>query len=158
MQPEKREVRICQRNNSVDNKVCAEGRQRGAPGPGAEISLHPEVKTMEKELCPCNPWRTTRMLRSICCPWRSPWEVHAGTRGPMKRGTHDGAVCLVGLVTVGNPCWSRLFLTDTHQKVTHIVAFYGELFPVRWTHIVGVHGGLSPIGGTSHCSRTPLSE
>lgn len=51
LQPEKREVRICERNSSVDTKVSGEG----APGVRAEISLQPVVKTTMKQAVPCSP-------------------------------------------------------------------------------------------------------
>jgi len=44
--PEKRGVRICERNNAADTKVSEEVRGGGAPGAGAEIPLQPMQKTM----------------------------------------------------------------------------------------------------------------
>ncbi|KAK4830727.1 hypothetical protein QYF61_013177 [Mycteria americana] len=52
---QKRGVRICERNNSADTKVTEEGGGGGAPGPGAEISLQPMVKTMVRQAFPLQP-------------------------------------------------------------------------------------------------------
>ncbi|GAB0183553.1 acid sphingomyelinase-like phosphodiesterase 3b [Grus japonensis] len=53
-QPEKG-VRICERNNSADTKVSAEGGTGGAPGAGTEIPLQPMVKAMVKQAVPLQP-------------------------------------------------------------------------------------------------------
>ncbi|TRZ11330.1 hypothetical protein HGM15179_015781 [Zosterops borbonicus] len=55
LQPEKRKVR---RNSYADPQVSAEGGEGGVTGGGAEIPLQLMVKTMEKQLCLCSPWRT----------------------------------------------------------------------------------------------------
>lgn len=52
LKPEESGVRICERHNFSYAKVSAEGRGGGAPGSGAEISLQPMVKSMERQLCP----------------------------------------------------------------------------------------------------------
>ncbi|GAB0175773.1 acid sphingomyelinase-like phosphodiesterase 3b [Grus japonensis] len=52
-QPE-RGVR-CERNNSADTKVSAEGGGGDAPGTRAEIPLQPVVKTMVRQAVPLQP-------------------------------------------------------------------------------------------------------
>ncbi|GAB0182705.1 acid sphingomyelinase-like phosphodiesterase 3b [Grus japonensis] len=54
LQPE-RGVRRCERNNSIDNQVSAEGGAGGAPGTGAEIPLQPMEKTMVRQIVPLQP-------------------------------------------------------------------------------------------------------
>ncbi|OPJ73748.1 hypothetical protein AV530_013215 [Patagioenas fasciata monilis] len=58
----KRGVRICERNESVDDKVSKEGERGGAAGAGAEIPLQPLVQTTVRPAVP---------LQTI--------EVHGGT-------------------------------------------------------------------------------
>lgn len=41
LQPEKRGVRICERDSSADTKICEERGEGGAPGAEAEIPLQP---------------------------------------------------------------------------------------------------------------------
>jgi len=45
-------VRICERNNSADNKVREEGGRRGAPGARAVIPLQPLEKTVVRQAVP----------------------------------------------------------------------------------------------------------
>ncbi|GAB0183117.1 hypothetical protein GRJ2_000777000 [Grus japonensis] len=55
LQPE-RGVRRCERNNSADTKVSAEGGGGGAPGARAEIPLQqPVEKTMVRQAVPLQP-------------------------------------------------------------------------------------------------------
>ncbi|GAB0175668.1 acid sphingomyelinase-like phosphodiesterase 3b [Grus japonensis] len=54
LQPE-RGVRRCERNNSADPKVSAEGGARGAPGARAEIPLQILEKTMVRQAVPLQP-------------------------------------------------------------------------------------------------------
>jgi len=48
-------VRPCERNNSADPKVSAEGGGGGAPGAGAEIPLQPMEQTMVRQAVPPQP-------------------------------------------------------------------------------------------------------
>ncbi|GAB0181460.1 acid sphingomyelinase-like phosphodiesterase 3b [Grus japonensis] len=54
LQPE-RGVRRCERNNSADTKVSAEGGGGGAPDARAEIPLQPMEKTMVRQAVPLQP-------------------------------------------------------------------------------------------------------
>lgn len=76
LKPEKSRGRICESHSPADTKVRGKGIRGGASGAGAEISLQPIVQKMVKQLCPCNPWRTSGMERSTCSSWRKPeWIV-----------------------------------------------------------------------------------
>ena len=48
-------MRRCERNNSADPQVSAEGGGGGAPGAGAEIPLQPMGKTMVRQAVPLQP-------------------------------------------------------------------------------------------------------
>jgi len=49
-------VRLCERNNSADTKVCEEGGGGGASGAGAEIfTLQLMMKTMVRQVVPLQP-------------------------------------------------------------------------------------------------------
>ncbi|GAB0178424.1 hypothetical protein GRJ2_000307700 [Grus japonensis] len=48
-------VRICERNNSADTQVSADGGGGGAPGVRAEIPLQPLEKTMVRQAVPLQP-------------------------------------------------------------------------------------------------------
>jgi len=52
---QKKGERICERNNSADTKVSAEGGGGGAPGASAEIPLQPMVKTTVRQAVPLQP-------------------------------------------------------------------------------------------------------
>ncbi|GAB0188687.1 hypothetical protein GRJ2_001334000 [Grus japonensis] len=54
LQPE-RGVRRCERNNSADTQVSAEGGAGGAAGTGAEIPLQPVEKTLVRQAVPLQP-------------------------------------------------------------------------------------------------------
>ena len=45
-------MRISERNNPADTKVCEEGGRGGASGTGAEIPLQPVKKTMVRQAVP----------------------------------------------------------------------------------------------------------
>ncbi|GAB0207243.1 EH domain-containing protein 4 [Grus japonensis] len=94
LQPE-RGVRRCERNNSADTKVSAEGGGGGAPGARAEIPLQPVVKTMVKQAVPLQPMEDDGgayiQLKPVEDPTPEQVEVPKGGCDP-----------------VGSPCWSRL--------------------------------------------------
>ncbi|GAB0187542.1 epimerase family protein SDR39U1 [Grus japonensis] len=48
-------LRICERNNSADTKVSAEGGGGGAPGTRTKIPLQPMEKTMVRQAVPLQP-------------------------------------------------------------------------------------------------------
>jgi len=48
-------VRICERNNSADAKVSAEGGRGGATGARAEVPLQPVEGTMVRQAVPLQP-------------------------------------------------------------------------------------------------------
>ena len=48
-------MRLCERNNSAGTKVSEDGGGGGAPGNGAEVSLQPMEKTMERQAVPLQP-------------------------------------------------------------------------------------------------------
>ncbi|GAB0204021.1 epimerase family protein SDR39U1 [Grus japonensis] len=94
LQPE-RGVRICERNNSADTKVNAEGGGGGAPGTGAEIPLQPVVKTIVKQAVPLQPMKVDGGADIHLQPAEDPTleqvDVPEGGCDP-----------------VGSQCWSRL--------------------------------------------------
>ncbi|GAB0206066.1 hypothetical protein GRJ2_003072200 [Grus japonensis] len=88
-------MRRCERNNSADTKVSAEGGGRGAPSTREEIPLQPLEKTMVRQAV---------LLQ--------PKEVHGGAEIPLQPvedprpeqvETPEG-----GCDPVGSPRWSRL--------------------------------------------------
>ncbi|GAB0185750.1 hypothetical protein GRJ2_001040300 [Grus japonensis] len=52
---QKRGVRICERNNSADTRVSADGGGGGASGARAEILLQPMEETMVRQAVPLQP-------------------------------------------------------------------------------------------------------
>ena len=52
---QERGVRVCERNNSADTKVRAEGGERSAPGARAELPLQPTEQTMVGQAVPLQP-------------------------------------------------------------------------------------------------------
>ncbi|PKU46660.1 protein pxr1-like [Limosa lapponica baueri] len=91
---QKREVRICERNNSADAKVSEEGGGEGAPRARTEIHLQPVVKTTVRQAAPLQPM-----------------EVNGGADThlqPMEDCVRAGGCPKGGCDPVGRPCWSRL--------------------------------------------------
>ncbi|GAB0184744.1 hypothetical protein GRJ2_000939700 [Grus japonensis] len=129
LQPE-RGVRRCERNNSADTKVSAEGGGGRAPGTGAEIPLQPVEKTMVRQAVPLQPMKDDGRADIHLQPVEDPTleQVDAQRRlwphgkptleqapdrtcGLVERGAHAGAGLLAGLVTSwGTPRWSSLLL------------------------------------------------
>ncbi|GAB0192682.1 hypothetical protein GRJ2_001733500 [Grus japonensis] len=124
--------RKCERNNSADTKVSAEGGAGGAPGTGAEIPLQPVEKTMVRQAIPLQPMEDDDGADIHLQPVEDPTseQVDALTGGcdPMGslcwsrllagpvvpwRGHHAGADFLVGPLAVGDSHWSSLFLKDS---------------------------------------------
>jgi len=100
-------VRICERNNSADTRVSAEGGGGGAAGAGAEILLQRVEKAMVRQAVPCSPWKSTVEQINTCSPGRTLClkEAHAGAGSwevlcPMERGAQARAGLLAGLVTL----------------------------------------------------------
>ncbi|GAB0181314.1 hypothetical protein GRJ2_000596700 [Grus japonensis] len=87
-------MRRCERNNSADTKVSAEGGG-GAPGARAEIPLQPVEKTTVRQAVPLQPM-----------------EVHGGADihlQPMEDTTLEQVEAPEGgCDPVGSLCWSRL--------------------------------------------------
>ncbi|GAB0186311.1 hypothetical protein GRJ2_001096400 [Grus japonensis] len=111
-------MRICERNNSADTKVSAEGVGGGVPGAGAEIPLQPLEKTMVRQAVSMQSMEDDDGAE---IPPAAHGVPHAGaggcpkeavahgkptleqapgrTCGPMERGAHTRAGLLAGLVT-----------------------------------------------------------
>ncbi|GAB0182127.1 acid sphingomyelinase-like phosphodiesterase 3b [Grus japonensis] len=68
----KREVRLCERNNSADTKVSEEGGGGGALGTRAEIPLQPMMKTMVKQAVPLQPMKVHSGADIHLHPWEDP--------------------------------------------------------------------------------------
>ena len=94
MQPEGG-VRKCERNNSADTKVNAEGGGGGAPGAGAEIPLQPVEKAMVRQAVPLQPMEDAGGTDIHLQPMEDPMPEQVDA----PRGGCD---------PVGSPHWSRL--------------------------------------------------
>ncbi|TRZ19277.1 hypothetical protein HGM15179_007833 [Zosterops borbonicus] len=70
---------------------------------------------MVRRLCPCSPWRSTGMQRSICSPCRNPCQRRWMPKGGCESGeAHSGESSWQDLWLSGemSPSWSSLLLKD----------------------------------------------
>ncbi|GAB0176617.1 anoctamin-4 [Grus japonensis] len=105
---QKRGVRMCERNNSADTKVSAEGGGGGAPGTRVEIPLQPLEKTIVRQAVPLQPMEVHSgadiHLQPVEDPMLEQVEAPEGDcdpvgslcwsrllAGPVERGAHAGA-------------------------------------------------------------------
>jgi len=86
---------MCERNNSADTKVSAEGGAGGAPGTKAELPLQTVMKTMVRQAVPLQLMEAHGGADSHLQPVE-------GTPHQSKWMPEDG--CNPG----GSPCWRRL--------------------------------------------------
>ncbi|GAB0181367.1 epimerase family protein SDR39U1 [Grus japonensis] len=130
-----RGVSKCERNNSADTKVGAEGGGGGAQGTRAEIPLQPMEKTMVRQAVPLQPKEVHGGADIHLQPTEDPTSEQAPGRtcGPW-RGAHAGAGLLAGKVAHGGPTLEQSVPDGLH--------------PVERTHTRAVLGELSPLGGT----------
>jgi len=108
-------VRICERNNSADTKVSAEGGGRGAPGAGAEIPLQPVEQTMVRQAVPLQPMEVHGGADPHLQPREDPMleQEDASKGGCDPVGSpHWSRFAGRAYDPMGDPRWSSLFLKD----------------------------------------------
>ncbi|GAB0177095.1 epimerase family protein SDR39U1 [Grus japonensis] len=114
-------MRRCERNNSADTKVSADGGAGGAPGAGAEIPLQPMEKTMVKQAVPLQPMEDDGEQRFHLQPVEDPTaeqvEAPEGGCDPM-----------------GSPCWSRLLAGPVERGAHARAGLLAGLVTPRGTH------------------------